>query len=489
MPRFQFGEFELDTAAGRLTRGQEPLPVPARHLDVLAALLARPGEVVSKDALVEAAWRDVAVTDNSLEQAISSLRRALGTAAGVPLIQTVPRQGYRFTGEALRVAARAGDDTLAALIAPYRAFVEGRAALETLAAGRVGEAQRAFELALATTPDSHAAHVGLATAHVMRFEMTRADRSPALDALAAAADHAREACRLHPHYGEGWATLGFVLDRAGVSLDAVAALSRAVSLEPDNWRHHLRLAAVSWGEARLRAARRTLALLPGCPLAHWLAATVHVARQSLDEAERELGEGARSVAASGSESRFSGVALEWLLGLIRLARGDEAAAQQHFERELAAEADGHLYARECCASVWYAIGAMRWRGGDRAGARDAFTQALRRVEGHALASIGLAVMEASAGSEDPAPRTEGGSEAPRPGSADSRPRTAVDVAIVRAVALTLAGRREEAARLVDVALATAPPGNGGWVLPVEPVLAPGGPEWETVLARLRSRAA
>ena len=63
------------------------------------------------------------------------------------------------------------------------------------------------------------------------------------------------------------------------------------------------------------------------------------------------------------------------------------------------------------------------------------------------------------------------------------------MAIVRAVALTLAGKREDAARLVDAALAMAPPGNGGWVLPVEPVLAPGGPEWETVLARLRSRAA
>ncbi len=329
MPRFRFGEFELDTAAGRLTRGEEPLPVPARHLDVLAALLARPGEVVSKDALVEAAWRDVAVTDNSLEQAISSLRRALGTAAGVPLIQTVPRQGYRFTGEALRVAARAGDDTLAALIAPYRAFVEGRAALETLAAGRVGEAQRAFESALATTPDSHAAHVGLATAHVMRFEMTRADRSPALDALAAAADHAREACRLNPQYGEGWATLGFVLDRAGASVDAVAALSRAVSLEPDNWRHHLRLAAVSWGEARLRAARRTLALLPGCPLAHWLAATVHVARQSLDEAERELGRGH-----AGPGSFRVGVAV-FRSGAGVAARADPARARRRRGRTAA----------------------------------------------------------------------------------------------------------------------------------------------------------
>jgi len=484
MPRFRFGDFELDTAAGQLTRASEPLSIPARHLDVLAALLARAGEVVSKDALVEAAWRDVAVTDNSLEQAISALRRALVTTAGTPLIQTVPRQGYRFTGEAQRVATRASDGALEALIAPHRAFVEGRAALETLAASRVAEAQRAFELALASAPDSPAAHIGLATAHAMQFEMTRADPSPALDALVAAAHHAREACRLDPQYGEGWATLGFVSDRTGANLDAVAALTRAVSLEPDNWRHHLRLAAVSWGEARLRAARRTLALLPGCPLAHWLAATVHVARQSLDEAEREVVEGARALLRAEAGARFTGVALEWLLGLICLARGDEAAAQQHFDRELAAEAAGHLYARECCANVWYAIGAMRWRRGDRAGAREAFAQALQRVHSHPLASIGL--QAAGGGSKDPQPHTSD----PQSPTTDPQPRTtAIDVAMGRAVALALSGERAEAARVVDAALASSPPGNGAWLLPVEPVLAAGGAEWDAALARLRSRAA
>ena len=85
-----------------------------------------------------------------------------------------------------------------------------------------------------------------------------------------------------------------MLDRTGNNLDARAAASRAVVLEPDNWRHHFRLAFVSWGEERLRAAHRTLALLPGFPLAHWLAATVHVARQVLPEAERELEAGLAS---------------------------------------------------------------------------------------------------------------------------------------------------------------------------------------------------
>ena len=484
MPRFRFGDFELDTAAGRLTRGAESLAMPARHLDVLAALIARAGQVVSKDALVEAAWRDVAVTDNSLEQAISSLRRALTTHDDPPLIQTVPRQGYRFTGSVERLASRASDDTLDALVAPFRAFVEGRAALESLSTDGVIAAARAFDLALAASPENPAAHVGMATANAMRFEMTRADPAPALDSLAAAANHAREACRLDPNYGEGWATLGFVLDRTGASVAAAAALTRAVSLEPDNWRHQLRLAAVSWGEARLRAARRTLVLLPGCPLAHWLAATVYVARQAPDEAERELGEGARALTRA-ADSRFSGVALDWLLGLLCLARGDEAGAQRHFDHELEAEAGGHLYARECCANVWYAIGAMRWRRGDRAQAREAFAQALRRVERHPLASIGWA----AAGSDGLQPPTPGGSEDPQPRTADPQSRTIADVAIARAVALTLGGRRVEAGRLVDDALAASPPGNAAWVLPVEPLLAVEGPEWDAALARLRSRAA
>jgi tetratricopeptide (TPR) repeat protein len=252
-------------------------------------------------------------------------------------------------------------------------------------------------------------------------------------------------------------------------VDAVAALSRAVSLEPDNWRHYLRLSAVSWGEARLRAARRTLSLLPGCPLAHWLAATVHVARQALDQAERELVAGCAALAAGGPDARFSGVALEWLLGLIQLSRGDAAAAREHFDRELAAEHGGHLYTRECCANVWYAIGAMRWRDGDRSGANEAFAEALRRVERHPLASCLLAGL---------------------PESHDAAKRASlVDVAMARAVTLTAAGQRAEAAALLDAALNAAPPGNGGWILAVEPMLRVGGPEWEPALARLRSRAA
>jgi DNA-binding winged helix-turn-helix (wHTH) protein len=473
---YAFERFELDAATRRLTRDGELVSIPDRHVGVLLELVAHAGTILSKDALIEAVWRDVAVTDNSLEQAISALRRVLGEGRdGTACIQTVARQGYRFTAPVTRVAARASDATLDALLAPHRAWIEGRAALETLERDQIVRARSVFEGVLANAPDQASAHVGLANACILQFEMTRTDAQPDVGSLATAARHAREACRLGPDYGEAWATLGFVLDRTGQRVDALAASRRATTLEPDNWRHHFRLAYVSWGEERLRESHRTLALMPGFPLAHWLAATVHVARQAMSEAERELDAGIASQGTTGgSGTRFSSVALHWLRGLVQLSREDYDAASRSFECELASEGTGHLYARECCANTWYAIGALRHRQGRADEARQAFQQALQRVSQHRLAFIGLSAVDR--GSFD----VETEALAP-----------SVDAAFVTAAVLGHAGRHGDAARTVDQALAAAPPGNAGWLLSLEPLLhvTTHSDVWAPVLARLRSRAA
>ena len=475
MLQYSFGDIVLDAGSRRLTRAGEILPVPDRHIGVLLELLARRGAVVSKDALIEAAWQGLAVTDNSLEQAVSALRRMLGSGPdGQPYIQTVPRQGYRFVGAVSQAAARASDDALEELLAPHRAWIEGRAALETLARDHIVKARRVFDGVLARASDHAPAHVGVANACVMQFEMTRADERPDVAALAGAARHATEGCRLAPEYGEAWATLGFVLDRMGRHVDALAASRRAVMLEPDNWRHHFRLAYVGWGEERLRAAHRALALLPGFALAHWLIATVHVARYALDEAERELAAGIASQAGEPvGASKFSAVALHWLRGLIRLARDDKEAALADFERELASEDSGHLYGRECCANTWYAIGALRLREGDRAAA-DAFRQVLMRIAAHPFALRALAALENPGGATN----------------VDSG-HASVDEAMARGVGFTLAGKHHEAATLVEEALSAAPAGNAGWILPVEPLLQVSGrgDVWARALGRLRTRAA
>src|SRR5436190_11131910 len=110
MSTFVFEPFALDPARRRLTKSGEPVPVSERQIDVLLRLLAQPGQIVAKDDLIAAAWQDVAVADNSLEQAISSLRRILGAhPSGGTFIETVPRRGYRFAVAVDRRVDRASD--------------------------------------------------------------------------------------------------------------------------------------------------------------------------------------------------------------------------------------------------------------------------------------------------------------------------------------------------------------------------------------------
>ena len=140
-----FGPFQFDTRTKRLSRNGEPVALGARQIDLLHLLVAKAGQVLAKDVLIEAAWQDVAVTDNSLEQAISGLRRTLASPDGQPYIETLARRGYRFTAEVTRVERRETDEALDALLAPHRAWIEGRAALETLAQDQIVRARSVFE--------------------------------------------------------------------------------------------------------------------------------------------------------------------------------------------------------------------------------------------------------------------------------------------------------------------------------------------------------
>lgn len=472
---FAFGPFELDTASRQLTRQGAVLQVSPRQFDLLHLLVARAGTLLSKDALIEAAWQGVAVTDNSVEQAISSLRRLLAEAGDSAYIETQARRGYRFVASVKRVERRAAEEDLEALLAPHRAFLEGRAALETLERTQIVHAREVFARMVEQVPDQPAAHVGLANACVMQFEMTRSDPAPDVASLALAATHARDACRLNPQFGEAWATLGIVLDRMGNQADSLAASRMATSLEPDNWRHHLRLAYVSWGEERLRAARRGLTLLPGFPLGHWLAATVHVAREAFDDAERELATGRASIDAAPASSRFSSVALDWLAGLLRLRVGDTRGAMEAFDRELANEPRGQLYARECCANVWYAIGALRIREGRIDEAKQAFAESLSRVAGHPFATASLGGLLGIPASAAPPEATARVSKA--------------DLAMASAVNAVVRGDTAAAVHIIEDALDYVPPGSGLWLLPIEPTLGVGtDPVWARALARLRHRA-
>jgi DNA-binding winged helix-turn-helix (wHTH) protein/TolB-like protein len=95
---YEFGDFRLDALQRRLShRDGTPVALTPRLVDALLYLVERPGQLLDKNALMEALWPGLVVEENNLNQAISALRRALGDESqDSRYIQTVPRRGFRF---------------------------------------------------------------------------------------------------------------------------------------------------------------------------------------------------------------------------------------------------------------------------------------------------------------------------------------------------------------------------------------------------------
>jgi Tol biopolymer transport system component/DNA-binding winged helix-turn-helix (wHTH) protein len=96
----RFGEYEADLASGELRKSGKRLPLQEQPFQVLAALLDRPGEVVTREHLRGRLWpgQPFVDFDQGLNTAINKLRDALGDSAANPrFIETLPRRGYRFT--------------------------------------------------------------------------------------------------------------------------------------------------------------------------------------------------------------------------------------------------------------------------------------------------------------------------------------------------------------------------------------------------------
>jgi DNA-binding winged helix-turn-helix (wHTH) protein len=469
---YRFGPFEFDAPRGRLFWGPTRVPLSDPQAAILVQLVSHAGEVVSKHTLANAAWRDSAVTDNSLDQAISRLRKTLGSGQdGRRYIETVPNRGYRFAAVIERAQRHDPDAPLDAQLAPFRTFVQGQADLDTLDRDAILRARRAFEDVLHAAPDYAPAHVGLANAGGLAFESTRIDIVPDVAGLTLAIDHAAKGCELAPAWADAWSTLAFVLCLNGQAHDAEAAAWKAVNLDPFDWRHALRLSYVCWGEARLRAARRVLTLCPGLALAHWLMATVFIARQAFETALEVLNDGcAAQDAQSQSTGGFPAVGLHLLRGLTLAATGRVEGAIDELTRELESPHRGQLYARECIANTWYTLGAVRQRQRRRDDAAAAFKEALTMVPGHLFATAALGV--------DP------------PSSPRRHDPNTIDLAVAQAVDLARAGRHRDAAQACTDALTQAPPGLAGWLLPAEPMLNPTArPDiWAPTLAIVRRRA-
>ena len=88
----RFGRFELHAQERRLLIAGAPAVLGARAFDVLLALAERPGQLVSKRALMDLVWPGLVVLENNLAAQVSALRKLLGG----DVIATIPGRGYRF---------------------------------------------------------------------------------------------------------------------------------------------------------------------------------------------------------------------------------------------------------------------------------------------------------------------------------------------------------------------------------------------------------
>jgi len=101
----RIGDWQVNPASGQMTRGrigqdQETARLETRAMRLLLCLAARAGQVVSIDELLSQVWPEVTVSQDSVYQAVTSLRRVLGDDPKQPAyIATVPRLGYKMVAQ------------------------------------------------------------------------------------------------------------------------------------------------------------------------------------------------------------------------------------------------------------------------------------------------------------------------------------------------------------------------------------------------------
>jgi DNA-binding winged helix-turn-helix (wHTH) protein len=100
-----FDSFVYDKVRLTLSHDEKPVALTAKALELLDLFLDRPGQVLSKDWIIESLWPGDFVQEGNLSQQVYLLRRTLAAFGAGDMIQTMPRRGYRFAGQVTRTNA------------------------------------------------------------------------------------------------------------------------------------------------------------------------------------------------------------------------------------------------------------------------------------------------------------------------------------------------------------------------------------------------
>lgn len=227
--------------------------------DSLLYLVEHAGKAVARQALLEAVWPHTTVTDNSVNQAVAAVRRALGDAPSAPrYIATAPGRGYRFVAEVMLQDEAARDP------ATYQLYVAAWSALTRPTPTNLVQAECDLKDAVARNPGFALALAALAECYVLQATHLVLTAREGYGLARAAAMRALEA---DPRSAEAWATLGQVQFAFDFDMPtAAASMARALELDPHCFVAYRflgrQLMVLGRFDEALAAHRRALAIEP-----------------------------------------------------------------------------------------------------------------------------------------------------------------------------------------------------------------------------------
>lgn len=254
------GPYAIDTTAHAATFHGSPLPLGRRTVALFAELAKRPGEVVSKDALMQAVWPQDIVEEGNLTQHIYLLRKTFRDGGGALQLETVARRGYRLirnsnldlppSSKRTRAIAAGACGAAAAAVLTFVLFAShpwaGRAALSPAGeqayrtgryfdrTGKTRTALRYFSQAIATDPKSALGYAGYAQAATSLFVSNPGGAMASADG-AQAMSMAQRAVRLEPGSSEAHLALAAAwINVEGDEVRGERELQNALHLDPQN---------------------------------------------------------------------------------------------------------------------------------------------------------------------------------------------------------------------------------------------------------------
>jgi predicted ATPase/DNA-binding winged helix-turn-helix (wHTH) protein len=129
---YVIGRYRLQPGRGLLA-DDVPLEIGLKAIDILAALVAADGALVTKSELLDDVWPGIVVDEHNIQVHISNIRKALGDDAR--WIQTIPRRGYRFAGPLNAVRSAGVDQPQTALPRPLTRMFGRERDLAAIATG------------------------------------------------------------------------------------------------------------------------------------------------------------------------------------------------------------------------------------------------------------------------------------------------------------------------------------------------------------------